>query len=101
MRPQGELRQALLLAAQQLAGGRDGVTWRDLAEHAQVGYQAARTTVDNMARAGALQCVGMEKRAHSTRWMRLYAPPPDAAGTWATQTTGVALAGVLRRWALR
>ena len=100
MRPQGQVRAALLLAAQQLLAERDGATWRDLADRAQVGYQAARSTADNMARAGDLQAVGFEKRAHSVRWMTLYAPrqATQPGGSWATQTTGGALADVMHGW---
>jgi hypothetical protein len=74
MRPHGEVRQALWDAALTLHEQRDGATWRDLAEHAKVGYKAACRTSENMERAGLLVEVGREKRAHSRRWMKLYAP---------------------------
>lgn len=97
MRPPGEIRHALAAAAQALATERGGATWRDLAERAGVGYLAARRTVENMARGGALQPIGVEKRAHSRRWMKLYAPSTNWA-TAATATAGCPLAGVVQRW---
>lgn len=99
MRPPGQVRIALGDAAQELHVERGGATWREIADRAQVGYVAARDTVRTMERAGVLQGVGYEKRAHSARWMKLYAPGENAhSGTWATQTTGAALAGVMRLW---
>jgi len=94
VRPPGEIRQALASAAVALASERGAVTWRDMAERAGVGYLAARRTVENMERAGALQPVGYAKRPHARRWMRLYEP----SGNWATQTTGADLAGVMSGW---
>lgn len=96
MRPPGEIRQALGAAACALATECGGATWRDMAERAGVGYLAARRTVENMERAGALQPVGCEKRPHSRRWMTLYAPAANFAT--AATATGCPLAGVLRTW---
>lgn len=95
MRPQGEIRRALADAAEQLAEEKGGATWRDLAETAQVGYAKARMTVKDMARAGDLEPIGAEKRAHSRRWMTLYAP---RQGGFATATTGQALDAITRAW---
>jgi len=67
MRPRGEIRQAIAAAAEQGPG-----TWRDFAERARVGYEAAQRTVENMARAGQLVPAGTAKRAHSNHWMCLY-----------------------------
>jgi len=100
MRPQGEIRQALLTAAEQLQAQQGCFSWHDLAERAQVGYLAARRTVENMARAGALEGVGQEKRAHSRRWVALYALPELAVlhrdNERAAGATG--LASVVRGW---
>lgn len=74
MRPRGEVRAALSEAAQALRAECGAASWRDMAERAGVGYQAARQTVENMARAGELVPVGFEKRAHSRRWVALYEP---------------------------
>ena len=97
MRPAGEIRQALESAAQALAAEHGSATWRDMAERAGVGFLAARRTVENMARAGALQPMGFEKRLHSRRWMTLYAPAANFA-TAATAPNGCPLAGVLQSW---
>lgn len=100
MRPCGQVRLALGSAAEQLHAERGAATWRDIADRAQVGYTAARDTVRTMERAGVLERVGFEKRPHSVRWMALYAPrePGQQGGNWSTQTTGDALAGVMRLW---
>lgn len=105
MRPHGEVRQALLQAATKLSEQQGGVTWRDMAEQAQVGYVVARRTVENMASAGALEKIGSSKRAHSRRWMTLYAPraaEPNfaTAGTSAPESTA-ALGCVLTGWVRR
>lgn len=96
MRPTGEIRQALGAAAQALATERGGATWRDMAERAGVGYLAARRTVENMERSGALQPLGFEKREHSRRWMKLYVP----GANFATSATSGAclLGGVVQAW---
>lgn len=99
MRPAGEVRLALASAAAALAQEQGHATWREIADRAQVGYTAARDTVRTMERAGVLEGVGFEKHAHSVRWMKLYAPRQHSQpGCWATQTTGDALAGVMRCW---
>jgi hypothetical protein len=94
-RPTGEVRQALEKAAERLAEERGGATWRDMAEVAQVGYRVAKVTVRDMVRAQALEPVGSAKKAHSRRWMTLYAPRQQQAN-FATQTTS--LEGVTRGW---
>lgn len=97
MRPPGEIRQTLARSAVQLNEQRDGATWREMAEHAQVGYLDARRTVEHMARAGDLVVIGAEKRAHSRRWMNLYKPaepePPQPASKAAD------LSAITRAWA--
>jgi predicted transcriptional regulator len=60
MRPAGEIRQALSQAARALAEERGAVTWKDMAEFAQVGRAMARDTVRNMERAGELVRMGTE-----------------------------------------
>ena len=102
MAVEGEVRQKLAQAAQELAAECRAATWRDLAERAQVGYLAARRTTENMERAGQLVAVGFEKRAHSVRWMRLYEPgqhfaPAAPAGT----SCAGDLDRVTRMWARR
>ena len=58
MRPAGEVRQALVLACEQLATPGSGCTLRELADAARVGVDACRRAVDNMRRAGVLVKVG-------------------------------------------
>lgn len=96
MRPHGEIRQALASATAELVPVLGPVTWRDMAERAQVGYAAARTTACNMERAGQLVRVGAAKRAHSRRWMALYelAPPVEPFRLDAAQQ----LAAELQAW---
>ena len=74
MRPAGEIRAALLLAAQTLYAEQGAATWRQLAERSKVGYAAAKQTVRNMRRSGELRDVGVTKPAGSDRWQRLYEP---------------------------
>ena len=73
MRPTGEVRQALLQAAQQGPG-----TLRQLAQRAQVGWDAARHTVPNMSRAGILRKVGEERVEYRNRLVHVYEAVPDA-----------------------
>lgn len=100
MRPRGEIRQVLASAARRLAEEHGAFTWRDVAEAAQVGYCAARLTVLNMARAGELEPVGSAKRAHSRRWMTLYAPAGCAIEVEATATppSALPLADAVMTW---
>ena len=61
MRPTGEIRQALSQAARALAEERGAaVTWKDMAEVAQVGRAMARDKVRNMERVGELVRMGTE-----------------------------------------
>lgn len=89
MRPRGQIRQALGDAAQRLVQQRQqqgvavaGVTWRELAESAQVGYQVARRTVCEMRRAGELAALqGAQVRMpHARRPLQLYVPVALPAG---------------------
>jgi hypothetical protein len=93
VRPRGEVRDVLASAAGELVQqlGR-GVTWRDLAVHAQVGFEVARNTVRNMERAGELQAVESVLVQGVNRPMRAYAPPAQAP-------TEPDLAEVVKGWA--
>lgn len=77
MRAAGEIRQALAMAA--LAFGAQGATWRQLAEAAQVGFDMARMTVENMVRAGQLVVVGPAPREGGGRPMNRCALPAAVA----------------------
>lgn len=91
-RPRGTIRQALAVAARDIATERGaGFTWRDVAQRAQVGWAAARQGVKDMARAGELHRVGCEPRPEARRPMTLFAPDERGSGT-------VALDTLLRTW---
>jgi hypothetical protein len=94
VRPRGEVRMALMQAVERLVAVQGAVTWRQAAEAAQVGYEAARRTMDNMARAGELKIVGSDKPAGSTQWQSLFEPnDADTPQAWG----GIeALASVMR-----
>ena len=91
MRPCGHIRQALRDAAWAGAGDH-GVTWRDLAQRACVGFTAARHTVENMARAGELQATGSVQVHGVCRPMTLYEPVSQHADACRS------IDGVLRLW---
>lgn len=83
MRPRGEIRAAMADAFAVLLRERgllvegvavDGVSCRDAAAVAQVGFDAARRTVENMVRAGELVRISSVKRAGSQHWEGLYVP---------------------------
>lgn len=80
MRPAGEVSQALLQAAMDLATEQRAPTQRELAMHAQVGFRAARLTVPNLLRAGHLVMVRRRAVAYCNRPVAEYAPPAVAAG---------------------
>ena len=98
MRPAGEIRQVLLDAARAHVEQHGPATWRDLAQAAQVGLLVARRTVETMERAGVLNAVGRDQRAHSHRWMKLYEPAGAPAARWDAHVTPTELAQVTRRW---
>lgn len=89
MRPAGEVRGALLTAAhaliQALPDGRHGVTVRELAASANVGYIAALETIRNMKRAGDLEIAGELEVPYRNRPVAEYVPadrsrPSQGAG---------------------
>ena len=97
MRPRGELRVALAVAAAALVPGpgQPGVTWRQLVRHACVGELMGRRTVENMITSGELRVVGSKRVQGCNRPVRLLAPaallqpaahPLEAAmGAWLAQ----------------
>ena len=97
MRPAGEVRQALLHACVRLATPERGVTLREMAHAAQVGLDAARSTVRDMRRAGQLRIEGERQVDYRNRPVSVYMPAlPAQQG----QGKGcMALAHVLRVWA--
>lgn len=97
MRPAGEVRQALLDAALALTTPERSPTLVEMATYAQVGFLAARRTVDNMRRAGVLVIVRPRRVSYRNRPVAEYstsnalkrvggAPCPfrDVFATWAT-----------------
>lgn len=76
MRPRGVIRHVLGEALARLVAERGAVTCRQLAEHTQVGYDAARETLNNMRRAGEVVKVGRARdgAAGEVHWQGLYEP---------------------------
>jgi len=74
MRPAGEVRQALLDAALALTTPDRSPTLLELAAKSQVGFLAARRTVDNMRRAGVLAVVRTRRVEYRNRPVAEYAP---------------------------
>lgn len=68
MRPQGEIRSVIFDSIR----NQGPAPLCDLVVRTQVGYVAARRTVDNCMRSGSLVIVGHEKREHSKKWVALY-----------------------------
>ncbi len=73
MRPRGEERLALSMAAAEF--GRGGASFKDLAHRSQVGTDVARITLRNMATAGELEVVGQTSLPGVCRPVNLYAVP--------------------------
>lgn len=96
MRPRGEVRLAMASAVDTLAGARGAFTSRDAAYAAQVEFELARLTLQDMRRAGELQAVGQMAVPGIKRPLTLYAPTKPRG----TELDGAAaLQGVVRRWA--
>lgn len=74
MRACGEVRLALYMACRALATPERGATLREMALHAQVGMDAARRTVSNMARSKQLRPVGKRRVDYRNRPVVEYAP---------------------------
>lgn len=78
MRPAGEVHLALLQAAHAIrierAQSGQGPTLAELVERSCVGYKVARSTVQNLKRAGHLEIVGTRKVAGRNRPVAEYAP---------------------------
>ena len=79
MRPMSEVAQAILKTANDYSATGRRVTLAELAAGANVGQQAARHTVSNLKRSGALQLVGERKVSYRNRPVAEYAPAPPPA----------------------
>lgn len=75
MRPAGEVRQALLEAVLALTTPERSPTMLELAHESQVGFKAARQTVDNMRRAGILVVVRSRVVEYRNRPVAEYSTP--------------------------
>jgi len=99
MRPAGDISQALIRAAGQLAAASEkgGATLAEIAAKACVGRDAARHAVSNLKRHGHLAIVGEQRVHNRNRPVALYAPPdPDAAEL--AQQGADALAHCMQAW---
>jgi len=96
MRPVGEIRQALMQAAYELASGGRGATLTEIADRACVGKQAARVHVPNMKRAGALCISGERQVEYRNRPVAEYMP--GALSTAATGSGWVDLGHCMADW---
>lgn len=74
MRPAGEVRQALIQAARELAQSGRGATLAELADKACVGREAARMHVPKLKSRGHLQIVCERRVAYRNRPVAEYAP---------------------------
>lgn len=97
MRPRGEIRQALAAAADMLHQQRGAFTGRDVAMHAQAGWEATRRTLQNMVNAGELVVAGTARAPGVSRPLNLYRRP--AADERATSDVAAELVQAVRRWA--
>ena len=101
MRPAGsvgEVRQALLQAAHDLAGPNKCGILLELAAHSQVGFAAANNTLKNMVRDGDLVIVRKRPVLHCTKPVAEYAPA-DAADDVRRGAGWVDLARCVGGWA--
>ena len=90
MRPAGEASLAILQAAHSIRRERaesgKGPTLAELVARSQVGYKAARATVQNLTRAGHLKIAGTCKVPGRNRPAAVYdvaAPAADLVSGWA------------------
>lgn len=99
-RPRGEIRQVLGCTVVRLVAERGPVNYRQVAAAAQVGFDAARVTLENMARAGEVRVAGKEKPAGAAHWHNLYEPVGGDDAVDVPQPWGgiEALAGAMKGW---
>lgn len=91
----GEVRQALLDAAQALATPTQAPTLAELAARAQVGRELAKTTVKNMTAARQLRIVRTRRVPYRNRPVAEYAPAESVAQAPASAPGGGFDFGVL------
>lgn len=95
MRPAGEIREAMLNSCRALLQPDRAPTLLEMAEHAQVGIDAARQTVANMKRHGVIIKARERRVDYRNRPVHEYAPADtaqethgfvDLAAVWPAQT---------------
>lgn len=96
MRPKGEVHLALVDAAKALATPDRGATLRELAHHACVGTSAARRTLSNLVRSGALEIVRTRCVTYRNRPVSEYAIPLQQ--DQAQESGGLALGAAMASW---
>ncbi len=96
MRPAGEISQALLQAARELAHQGRGATLVELAEHACVARGHASVCLKNMRRSGRMEIVGERRVAYRNRPVAEYAPADDEIQV---MSGAVVLGSYLQSWA--
>lgn len=89
MRACGEVRLALYNACRALATPERGATLREMALHAQVGFDAARCTVRDMRRTRQLHPVGERRVAYRNRPVVEYAPAEPGTQLCAAGSNGL------------
>lgn len=94
MRPAGEIRKALLAAASTAPGS----TLQELASRASVGVEAARRTVDNLRRCGAIVRGPDKVVAYRNRPVATWMPPSSVSAQAANDSSIHQLAAALRAW---
>lgn len=96
MRPAGEISQALIQAARDLARDGRGATLAELAHRACVSRDAARDHVPKLKSRGHLQQVGERRVAYRNRPVAEYAPADDEIQV---MSGAVVLGSYLQSWA--
>lgn len=99
MRPAGEITQALLQAARDLATSERGATMTELAHHARVSVEVAKDRVKKLASRGHLQQVGERRVEYRNRPVVEYAPAAEVCDNDDQVMTGsTALGNCLQAW---
>jgi hypothetical protein len=96
MRPKGAVHLALLDAVEALATPDRGATLRELAHHTCVGTAAARLTLSNLLRSGAVEIARTRRVTYRNRPVAEYALPQPKEEV--EPTAGGVLASALSAW---
>ena len=93
-----EVARAILHTANTLSAAGRGVTLAELAAGANVGQLAARHTVSNLKRAGALEIIGERRVDYRNRPVAEYAPVLPVQAEAAPDKPGQALGACMLVW---